>query len=280
MESKARIGVLGPKHTFSDYASDHYISSTKSHAAKVYFSSIWDVFDAIKKHKVKKGIVPIENTIHGTVRETFDALFKSDLKIQYQFTIPVHHCVAVLKGTNKREIAKFVSHQQALSQSQKYIRKNFPKAQQIGFSSTAKAIEAMMKRKSGVAAVICSESAANEYKLRIIDKNIEDQKGNKTWFAVLGHEMVIPKGKNVRTSIAFHFKKDHPGTLFGVFKAFNDAKVNMTKIESRPTLPKWGDYIFFLDFEGDMNKPKIAKLLKLVEKKVALLKVFGSYLIN
>lgn len=280
MESNKGIGVLGPKHTFSDYASNHYIERTKSHAEKVYFASIWDVFDALKKGKVEKGIVPIENTIHGTVRETFDELFKSDLKIQYQFAMPVHHCVAVLKGTQKTDIKKFVSHQQALSQSQKYIRKNFPKAQQIGFSSTAKAIEAMLKRKSGKAAVICSESAAKEYGLRIVDKNIEDQKGNQTWFAVLGHEMAMPKGKNVRTSIAFHFKKDHPGTLFGVFKAFNDAKVNMTKIESRPTLAKWGDYIFFLDFEGDMNKPKIAKLLKLVEKKVAMLKIFGSYLIN
>ncbi|MFC1811004.1 prephenate dehydratase domain-containing protein, partial [Patescibacteria group bacterium] len=103
MESNARIGILGPKHTFSDYASDHYIKSVKSQGAKIYYGTIWDVFDALKKGKIKKGIVPIENTIHGTVRETFDALFKSNLKIQYQFAIPIHHCVAVLKGTNKRD---------------------------------------------------------------------------------------------------------------------------------------------------------------------------------
>lgn len=273
MANKCKIAVLGPKYTYSDFAADHYTSKYD----KVYFSSIWEVFDAVKRGDVEKGIVPIENSIHGTVRETFDSIFKSDLKIIAQLSLPIHHCIAVLKGTKKKDIKKFISHQQALSQSQKYIRKNFPKVEQIGFASTGKAIEAMAKRKSGKAAVVCSEAAAKKHKLRIIAKNIEDQKGNKTWFAILSKNPVEPKGKNIRTSIAFHFKKDHPGTLFSVFKAFNDAKVNMTKIESRPTLAKWGDYIFFLDFEGDQKKPRIAKLLKSIEKKVALLKNFGSY---
>lgn len=276
MGNNEKVGVLGPKYTFSDQAADQYINNEK----KVYFPGIWEVFEALKKGEVQKGIVPIENTIHGTVRETFDSLFKSDLKIIYQFGLPIHHCVAVLAGTKIREIKKVISHQQALSQCQKYIRKNFPKAQQIAFSSTAEAINSMKKMQSGKAAVICSEQAAKENGLKIIDKNIEDQKGNKTYFAVLGREFAKPNGKNIRTSIAFHFKKDHPGTLFSVFKAFNDAKVNMTKIESRPTLPKWGNYIFFLDFEGDMNNLKIAKLLKLVKNKVALLKIFGSYLVK
>jgi len=273
LAKNSKLGVLGPQYTYSDFAADRYSSK----CFKKYYASIWEIFDAIKKGEVEKGIVPIENSIHGTVRETFDALFKSDLKILMQLSLPIHHCIAVLKGTKKKDIVKFISHQQALSQSQKYLRKNFPKAEQIGFSSTGKAIEAMRKRKSGKAAVICSEDAAKKHGLRIVAKSIEDQKGNKTWFAVLGKEKVKVQPKNARTSIAFHFKKDHPGTLFSVFKAFNDAKVNMTKIESRPTLPKWGDYIFFLDFEGDQSKPKIAKLLKSVEKKVALLKNFGSY---
>lgn len=273
MDRNDKIGVLGPRYTFSDQVADKFNKSKQ----RKYFNTIWEIFEALKKRTIQQGIAPIENTIHGTVRETFDSLFLSDLKIQGMYSLPIHHCVAVLPGTKKRDIKKFISHQQALNQSQKYIRKNFPKAQQIGFSSTAKAIEAMMKQNSGIAAVICSENAANENNLRIMDKNIEDQKGNKTFFAVLGHDFAKPTGKKIRTSIAFHFKKDHPGTLFSVFKAFNDAKVNMTKIESRPTLPKWGNYIFFLDFEGDMNKPKIANLLELIQKKVAMLKNFGSY---
>lgn len=280
MVSNCKIGVLGPRHTFSDIAADIFLNKHDLNCEKVFFPTIWEVFEGVKKGNVEKGIVPIENTIHGTVRETFDALFNSDLKIINLLHIPIHHCIAVLKGTKKSDIKKFVSHRQALSQSQKYVRRHFPKAEQIAFSSTAAAIESMIKMKSGIAAVICSEAAAKQYGLRILEKNIEDQKGNKTRFAVLSREQVKPSGKNILTSIAFHFKKDHPGTLFSVFKAFNDAKVNMTKIESRPTLPKWGNYIFFLDFEGNINNFKIKELLKVIEEKTAMLKVFGSYLID
>ncbi len=276
MAKQEKIGVLGPKYTFSDQAAEKFINNEK----KIYFSNIWEIFNAIKNKTINKGVVPVENTIHGTVRETFDSLFKSDLKIIRKYSLPIHHCLAVIKGTKKKDIKKIVSHQQALNQCQNYIRKNFSYAQQIAFSSTAQAIKSMNRIKSGKAAVICSEKAAKENNLRILDKTVEDQKGNKTYFAVLSDYFAKPKGKNIQTSIAFHFKKDHPGTLFAVFKAFNDAKVNMTKIESRPTLPKWGNYIFFLDFEGDMNDSKIAKLLKTIDKKVALLKIFGSYNVN
>lgn len=273
-----KIGILGPEHTFTDLAADWYIQRFSTNNTKVFYDSIWDVFDALKTRKVEKGIVPIENSIHGTVRETFDALFRSDLHILLRFAVPVHHCIAVKKGTKKSEVVKVVSHQQALSQSRKYLRKNLPKAQQIGFSSTAAAIKNLISTKSLNKAVICSGYAAKEYNLRILDRNIEDQKGNKTWFAVLGREMGQNEaGKNIRTSIAFHFQKDSPGTLFGVFKDFNDAKINMTKIESRPAPKKWGDYIFFLDFEGGINAAKVKKVLKSVEKKVAKLKIFGSY---
>jgi len=271
-----KLGVLGPKYTFSDQAADKFIKNEK----KIYFTNIWEIFKAIKNNIVNKGVVPVENIIHGTVRETFDSLFKSDLKIIRKYGLSIHHCLAVPRGTEKKEIKKILSHRQAINQCQNYIRKNLPSAQQIAFSSTAQAIKSMMRIKSGQAAVICSEKAAEEKNLTIIDKNIEDQKDNKTYFALLSDKSENPNGKNIRTSIAFHFKKDHPGTLFSVFKAFNDANVNMTKIESRPTLPKWGNYIFFLDFEGDMNNPKISDLLKNINNKVAKLKIFGSYNVN
>lgn len=272
------LGVLGPKSTFTDQASDWYIHKSSKSVDKVYFNTIWEVFDALKKGNVKKGIVPIENSIHGTVRETFDELFKSDLKIELKFSIPIHHCLAVKKGIRLASIKKIVSHQQALNQSSGYLRKNFSKAQCIGFSSTASAIKSLIMDKKGEKAVICSEKAAKEHGLRVIKQNIEDRKGNKTWFAVLGKETSeLGKSKKIITSIAFHFKKDSPGTLFTVFKDFNDAKINMTKIESRPAPKKWGDYIFFLDFEGSADKKKVADTLKKAEKKVALLKNFGSY---
>ena len=272
------LGVLGPKNTFTDIACDLYVQKFPKNTSKEYFGTIWEIFNALKKGVITKGIVPMENSIHGTVRETFDELFKSNLKIELKFSIPIHHCIAVKKSTRVGNIKKIVSHQQALNQSSGYLRKNMPQAQYIGFPSTSGAIKSLMKDKKGEKAVICSEKAANEHHLKIIGENIEDQKGNKTWFAVLSKNGYTKRDvKNMVTSVAFHFQKDSPGTLFTVFKDFNDAKINMTKIESRPAPKKWGSYIFFLDFEGSDNDKNIVKTLKKVEKKVALLKNFGSY---
>ncbi len=273
------VGALGPQKTFSDLACDWYIQKELKHKArKKLYSSIWEVFNALKKGKIDKAVVPIENNIYGTVRETFDSLFKSAFSIILQFSLPVHHCLAVKKGTKKSKIDKIISHQQALNQCRAYLRKNYPEAQRISFQSSVAAIKKVISARNLHRAVICSVKAAKDYDLKILDQNIEDQKKNRTLFAVLSKEPKIDvKGKNMRTSIAFHFQKDSPGTLFSVFKEFNDAKINMTKIESRPTLPKWGDYIFFLDFEGSLNDSNVKKILKKVKTKVALLKVFGSY---
>ena len=273
------MGALGPEKTFSDLACDWYIQKEqKNNVQKKLYASIWEVFNALKKGEIDKGIVPIENNIYGTVRETFDSLFQSKLSIAMQFSLPVHHCLAVKKGTKKSEIEKIISHQQALNQCQIYLRKNYPKAQGISFQSTVAAIKKVISARNLHRAVICSLKAAKDYDLKVLDQNIEDQKKNRTWFAVLSKEpQTAAKSENMRTSVAFHFQKDSPGTLFSVFKEFNDAKINMTKIESRPTLPKWGDYIFFLDFEGSLDDPNMKKILKRIEKKVALLKVFGSY---
>jgi prephenate dehydratase len=290
---KLELGVLGPKFTFSDIAGDWYLSNFKDKKRlffnKKLYSYIWEVFEGLNCGEIQHGIVPIENSIYGTVRETLDYLFKSDVKIIQQFSLPIHHCIAVKEGTKRKDITKVISHQQALSQCHDYLRKNYKGCELSAYSSTAMAIKSLMKvhgKGELVSAVICSQKAAKEYKLRILDIGIQDVKSNKTSFVVLARDSQDPSPKfalptksqkNIKTSIVFHFTKDSPGTLFSVFKDFNDAKVNMTRIESRPAPKKCGDYLFFLDFEGNIADRKIQKLLKKIEEKVALLKVFGSY---
>lgn len=277
------IGVLGPKGTFTDHAASWYVRTCGLSVEKLYYPTIWEVFEALKQKEIIRGIVPIENSIHGTVRETFDELFTSEMLIQYKFALPIHHCLAVLNKKAEKNIQKIVSHQQALHQSGRYLRKNYPKAQLIGFSSTASAINNMLLDKECEKAVICSKNAAEKHNLYIIEENIEDDKENKTWFAVLVPRSIKQKyfpAEDMATSIAFHFKEDSPGTLFTVFKDFNDARLNMTKIESRPAPEKWGNYIFFLDFEGTNDDPIVKKTLQKVSEKVALLKNFGSYPIH
>ncbi|MBD3360752.1 prephenate dehydratase, partial [Candidatus Peregrinibacteria bacterium] len=241
-----------------------------------YTKDIDEVFELVKKGKAVYGIIPIENKLHGTIRETLDALFHENVYIDDEIKIPVHHFLFALKNTKKRDIKRILSHSQALNQCKKYLKKNFPEASLEAFSSTAFATEKLLKSKSRYVAVIAPEIAEENKKLKILDKNIEDKKGNSTIFIVIKKGNVVSK-KGKKTSVAFHFSKDSPGSLFTVFKDFADAGINLTKIESRPTKARFGDYIFYLDFEGGTSDPKIRRTLRNVEKKVAKLKILGSY---
>lgn len=285
----SKIGVLGPSYTFTDCAADLYIEKELKRAvSKELFCSVRDLFEALKNREIDLCVVPIENTIHGTVRESLDALFKSDACIVCQFSLPIHHCLAVKHGTKSSDIAKIISHHQAINQCREYLHKEWPSAQLISYSSTSEAIHDCLADSNNNKGVICSKKAAEKYSLDIIKERIEDRKDNKTWFGVIENRehredresrehCEHRASKNIQTSVAFYFQKDKPGTLFGVFKDFADAKVNMTRIESRPASEEMGGYVFFLDFEGNAEDEKIKKLLKEVSKKVAELKNFGSY---
>ncbi len=270
---KDHIAVLGPANTFSDLAATRYLQ--RRNLKKYYTKDIDEVFELVSSGKVSEGIVPIENKLHGTVRETLDGLFYKNVHIAQEINIEVHHCLICLNHAKKSDIKRIRSHSQALHQCRKYLGKKYSKATKQGYSSTAYAIEKVLTQNDKHTAVVAPEIAACDPNLKIVDKNIEDEKDNSTTF------VVIRKGKTQnsgpKTSIAFHFSADAPGSLFSVFQDFKNAKINMTKIESRPTKARFGDYIFFLDFEGGLNEPKVKKLLKGVERKVAKLKILGSY---
>lgn len=290
----SHIAVLGPKNTFSDIAADQYLQSSAAKSStvilkKYFVRELDEIFDLVEKGKVKEGIAPIENKLHGTIRETLDALFVRNVHITKEINIPIHHCLIVLPHAEKSDIKKIISHSQALHQCKKYLQKNFPKALKGSFSSTGAAIEKLLSSNDKSVAVIAPELAAEG--LKILAKNIEDEHDNSTAFVVIKRGAVdykkstseqknsstSPVGSYGKTSIAFHFSADSPGSLFTVFKDFADAKINLTKIESRPTKKHFGDYIFYLDFAGNINDPKVRKVLSEVEKKVAKLKVLGSY---
>lgn len=297
----SHIAVLGPKNTFSDIAADQYLQNSTVALKKYFVRELDEIFDLVERGKVKEGIAPIENKLHGTIRETLDALFVRNVHIVREINIPIHHCLIVLPHAEKSDIKKIISHSQALNQCKKYLQKNFSKASKESFSSTGAAIEKLLSSNDKSIAVIAPELAAEG--LKILAKNIEDEHDNSTAFVVIkstsgksssqahsqdpsGALKILAEQKNSstssvgscgKTSIAFHFSADSPGSLFTVFKDFADAKINLTKIESRPTKKHFGDYIFYLDFEGSLNDPKVKKVLAEVEKKVAKLKILGSY---
>ncbi|MFH1534040.1 MAG: prephenate dehydratase [Nitrospirota bacterium] len=274
------IAILGPAHTFSEMAANKYDKKKN----KYYATTIDEVFELVEKGRVEKGIVPIENKLEGTIRETLDNLFEKNVRILEEINIPINHCLIILPRAKASDVKTIYSHPQALRQCKKFLKKNFPKATLLSTASTAFAIEKIITKNDKTCSAIAPKIAAEKGKLKVLKENIEDGKDNSTTFIVV--QKGRPTAKSIskavqknctKTSIAFHFDKDSPGSLFMVFKDFADAKINMTKIESRPTQASLGDYIFYLDFEGCLSEPKIAQTLKKVEKKVAKMKVLGSY---
>jgi prephenate dehydratase/prephenate dehydrogenase len=280
LPSKKHIAVLGPKYTFSELAADKFNKNAK----KYYAKDIEEVVGLVEAGKVLQGIVPIENKLDGTIRETLDLLFSKKVHISSIINLPINHCLVVLSHTKAEDVKYVISHQQALNQCKQYLKKHFSAISQEAYSSTAAAIEKMIFSNDKTLAVIASLEAAIAHDLKIFADKIEDDHDNNTKF------FVIEKGdykatksvqknstKNAKTSIAFYFDKDSPGSLFTVFKDFAEAKINLTKIESRPTRKEFGDYIFYLDFEGTPESPKVKPTLKKITQKVSRLKILGVY---
>lgn len=280
-----KIALLGPALTYTDIVCDQYLK--KKSVQKTYCRTIREVIELVSKGKVDQGIIPIENTTYGTVRETEDNLFRYHPKIIFSFATKIHQNLVAkkntntqtkglrnltrLKGTFFKDIKLICSHQQAIEQCENFIRKTFPKAEKIIFNSTVQAIEYVANAEGNNLAAIGPISAAKKYHLTVLKKNIEDAKNNKTTFIVIQKKEVQPSMKNIRTSIVFWFGKDQPGTLHQVLSIFADQKVNLSKIESRPAPKNPGNYLFFLDYDGD------EKILRKVKNITSGLISFGTY---
>jgi len=273
-KTKADIAVLGPKSTYSDMALQKY----KKQADVFYASSIPEVFDMVSSGKVKEGLVPLENTSGGSVAETLDELYSSKVSIVKRIAQPIH---LALVGTEKLALGKvktIYSHAQPFLQSRKFLKKHCKSASLIPVASTATALERVNAERSADTIAIASKHAAKVNNLTVIKDLIEDDKTNTTYFAVIkkSSKFKPPKGGS-RTAIAFHFKKDSPGSLHLILQLFADSKINLSKIESRPNTKVKGEYVFYVDFEGNLSNSKIRKALSLIKSKVAKLKVLGSY---
>lgn len=292
MIPRNKIGLLGPAMTYSDLASEtEEIKKIlgKGKIEKIYYPDIQKIIAAVAQGKIQKGLVPIENSIHGTIRETEDALFRNNVEILFAYGLPIHHGLFVKHGTEFKKIKKIVSHEQALEQCRNFLEKNYPEAEKIATSSTIAAIEYMLKSPEKDIATIAPRELAHRKDLKMRKENIEDEKTNTTIFLLIqkkskkksSQQTLIQSEKNKnrsrRTSIAFWFKKDSPGSLYEVLREFAKAKINLTKIESRPATKRLGEYIFFLDFEGDEEGKKERKVLKNIKKYIAGIKSFGSY---
>lgn len=263
-----KLIVLGPNGTYS-----HLAASKKfPHATVDFVDSITQGFELLKKHEHDAFIAPVENLIHGTVRETIDGLYENKLKIEGAISLPIKH--SLLGKTSK--IKKIYSHNQALNQCRNFLEKNYKNVELISCNSTAQACEKAMQE--NFSAAIANDSILRWYqKLKLIKNKIEDNHKNKTIFFVISQNYSLLNEKF--SSIVIEPNLDESGILFEILKIFKKRKINLSKIESRPNRKAIGSYLFYMDFEGDFRAPKIEKVLNKVKnsKVVKKLTVLGSY---
>ncbi|MDA3901146.1 MAG: prephenate dehydratase [Spirochaetes bacterium] len=229
-----------------------------------------EVFSGVESGLYDYGIVPIENTLGGVVSQTNDLMIHSNLFVVGAVELEIHHCLMALPGTDHRDIRLVYSHQQALAQCRNFLSRH--NLEGVSFYNTAGAAKMLMQEKPKASAVIASRLAADIYNLEIIKENIEDLDTNRTRFLIISKEENSVKGEKCSVLFSTAHKA---GTLFHVLEIFAKESINLTRIESIPNKP--GTYVFFLDFEGDKNDPKVQNVLNQMCEITGEFRFMGCY---
>ena len=268
----SRLAFLGPPGTFSEEAALRY----DPEAQLLPFVSISAVAAAVDSGMADEGVVPIENSLEGSVTETLDTLIHDSLlSVRNEIVLPIENVLLVRPGATATGIKAVFSHPQALAQCRGFIERCFPKAALEAALSTAAAVEEMMGRED--AAAIGNRRAAELYGAEVLAEGIQDRATNLTRFVVLAGEDHPPTGDD-KTSLAFAFAvEDRPGLLASALEEFSRRGINLSKIESRPSKERLGVYIFLADLDGHRAEQPLAESLERVREKCSFFRVLGSY---
>jgi prephenate dehydratase len=267
-----RIAFLGPVGTFSEEAALAYDPRGDLEP----FPSIPAVALAVASGIAAEGVVPIENSLEGSVTYTLDILIQEDrLFISNELVIPIEHCLLTRPGTRAADIKTVFSHPQALAQCREFLERCFPKAALVASLSTVAAVEDM-KKCLDPAGAISPRRAAELHHMEVLAQGIQDNSSNVTRFVILSHSDHPPTGRD-KTSLCFSFQGDAPGLLYNVMGEFARRNINLAKVESRPTKRSLGQYIFLVDCEGHREDPPVKEAIDSVRRQTSMLKIFGSY---
>jgi len=272
-----RLAYLGPPGTFTEEA---LLSAPEAADAEpVPLQTVPDVIAAVTAGTVDGGVVPIENSIEGSVNVTLDTLaFGSPgVTIQRELVLPVRHALLARAGVRVEEIAVVVSHPHATAQCRQYLADHLPRAEVRAANSTAEAAQIVSERGPIEPwAAIGTQLAASLYGLVVAAPDIEDRRENSTRFVLVGREAAAQTG-NDKTSVVCFIEKDRPGALLAILHEFSDRGINLTKLESRPTKERLGEYCFFIDIEGHVDEPNVGHAIAGLRTKILDVKVMGSY---
>ena len=269
LEAPMKVAFFGPKATFTHLAAMQQFGLS---AELVPQKSIPAVFEDVGKGRAQYGVVPVENSTEGMVSHTLDMFMESDLKINAEVLLEIHHYLLSRTGRFE-DIKKIYSHPQPIAQCRDWLAENLPNVPVVDVASTA--VAAQIVSEDYTAAAIASELAATMYDLKVVRERIEDQVNNFTRFLVIGKKLAVTSGDD-KTSLMFSVK-DEVGILYRMLEPFAKRGINLSKIESRPLKKKAWEYIFFLDLMGHINDPVIEEAVQELKLCCQFVKVLGSY---
>jgi chorismate mutase/prephenate dehydratase len=265
-----RVAYLGPEGTYTHMAVQLWFRDGTEGLPR---SSIEDVFQAVQEDAADFGVVPVENSSEGAVNSTLDRLMSTSPPITGEIELRVHH---ILMGTmpGLEKVRRICAHPQALAQCRGWLDQHLAGVARVPVSSNAEG--ARMAREEPGTAAIAGLVASTVYGLRVLAENIEDHDHNTTRFLVLGRRRPRPSGAD-KTSIVVSGDRAKAGSLFRLLEPLARYKVNMTRIESRPSRRHKWDYVFFIDLEGHAKDVPVARALAALRKRSSLFRVLGSY---
>lgn len=235
--------------------------------------TLTDVFETMQREQLKYAVVPVENALAGAVSQAYELLMDSDLRIQAEVFVHVHHALLVPKGMKLADVRRARSHPQALAQCEKFLRRH--NIEPIPYYDTAGSARDLSQQPDECTAAIASELAGELYDLDIIERQIEDVQFNFTRFFVLADDDP-PMGEYNKTSIVFA-TRNRPAALIECLNEFATRGLNLTKIESRPRRNRPWEPVFFVDFEGHWQEPVCQEALARLLQRASFVKMLGSY---
>ena len=263
------VGFQGEIGAYSEKAINLYFSKANSKAYKTFS----DLFDALENEQIELAILPIENSIEGSVTESYELLLKSKVSVVGEINVKIEHCLISHNDTSKDDIDVIYSHTQALGQCKAYLKNSGCDA--VTTYDTAGSVKMIKEKNMKRAAAIASKDTAKLYNMSVIEENIQDHEDNFTRFFCLSKIPTKSTG-NDKTSIVFS-AGDVAGSLYKALKEFADGDINLTKLESRLTRKKAWEYNFYLDFEGHIDDENCKKAIQELVNLGSLVKILGSY---
>ena len=269
-----RVAFQGEPGAYSEQAVFNYFGTVETKPCE----SFDIVFDSVVSGECEQGLIPIENSLAGSIHQNYDLLLRHDLHIVGEYPLRVQHCLIALPGVKKEEIKKAISHPQALGQCAAYLRNLGIKPETVyDTAGSVKMLKASGERNT---AAIASRRAAELYEMNIIEEGIEDNPETYTRFLAISKKVIQPEGDpqegSAKTSIVFTLR-NQPGSLFKAMSVFALRDIDLTKIESRPLQGKPWEYLFYIDFIGATHEETVRKALDHLSEYALMVRVLGSY---